>query len=185
MRTSKEFREATDPSALKALGALRRMAISLTARALWQLAGFKLPDGGQEAFNAEPFTGIGIAARPPANGAPEAIVVMIGGARSPAIIAVRDEKTRAAIAGALAQDETATFNSKSIFVHKADGTMEARSANGTPAELSHNADLAKLVSILSGVTGGVGAGDAAIAALQTYLGTHLNFPVGTTKLKGE
>jgi hypothetical protein len=55
-------------------------------------------------------------------------------------------------------------------------------ASATP--LAFNADLAQLVSILGGVTPGPGSGDAAIAALQSYLGTHLGFPAGTLKAKG-
>lgn len=123
MKTLAEFARAIDPDRVGAFGAVRRMAITLTAKALWQLAGFVI-DGKTEVVKAEPFTGIGIAARPPASGKPEAIVIMVGDANNPMVIAVRDEKTRAAIAGALAADETMLFNSKA-FVHvKASGKVE-------------------------------------------------------------
>lgn len=128
MKSLKELGRAVDPDRISAFGAVRRMAITLTAKALWQLAGFVI-DGRTEVVKAEPFTGIGIAARPPSSGKPEAIVIMVGDATNPMVIAVRDEKTRAAIAGALAADETMLFNS-TAFVHvKATGKVEV----GTPA----------------------------------------------------
>ncbi len=185
MRTAKELAEATDPIILRGLGAIRRMAISLTARALWQLVGFRLPDGSNELLEAEPFTGIGIASRPPANSKPEAIVVMVGGAKSPAIIAVRDEKTRKAIAGALIEDETMLFNSQALVYMKADGTIEARSAAGVAVSLCTKADAQQIRDDVhhhehAYIAPGSGGGPA-----TTTGGPTVTAPVGTTKLKGE
>lgn len=130
MRTSRDFAQDTDPVTLQLRGMVRRMAITLTTKALWQLAGYLLPDGTQETLTAEPFVGIGIYARPPSSTQPQAIVVMVGGAKAPAIIAVRDEATRAAVAGAIAQDETMLFNSTTCAHVTADGHVDLRAAAG-------------------------------------------------------
>jgi phage gp45-like len=136
MRSVKQLREQTKPAVVHAAGAIRRMAIALTSKALWQLTGLRLLDNSTEVMTAEPFGGIGFHARPAASGKPEAIVLLVGdNATTPVVVAVRDEKTRQAIAGALAGDETAMFNSQAIVVCKADGTVEVRSKNGTAKKL--------------------------------------------------
>lgn len=120
----------TDPLLVRARGAIRRMAVTLTSQVLWQLAGFRMPDQSREAFNAEVFGGIGIYARPPDSTQPEAIVLMVGDAKAPAIVAVRDEATRAAVAGALKADETMVFNSEVCMHATADGHVDLRAASG-------------------------------------------------------
>lgn len=186
MRSLKELAQVLDPETLRRTGSLRRLAISLTAKALWQLIGFRAPDGSKETMSVEPFTGIGIYARPPASSKSEAIVLMIGDAGTPVIVAARDEKTRAAIAGALLEDETATFNSQSIFVHKADGTMEARSAAGVAQSLATNAALTALKNAIVNWTPVANDGGAALKVALTALFTGPPvWPAGTTKLKGE
>ena len=186
--------EATDPAILRGFGALRRMAITVTAKALWQLTGFKQPDGTIETMKAEPFTGIGLAARPPNGGRPEAIVVMVGGASSPMIIAVRDEKTRAAIAGALGVDETMLFNSKAVVYVKADGSIEARSAGGAAHALATKADIDALAAYVDkqfsspGHTHTVDVAHAVtLLTTQSAVGGSSATPAaaGTQKLKGE
>lgn len=147
MLTAREFAERFHPARLAAMGAIRRMAITLTgtltaAKAIWQLVGVRLPNGDLETQLAETFTGIGFYARPPATGKPEAIVIMVGqDAELPVVVGVRDEKTRAAIAGALKADETAAFNSIVILHMKADGTIEARSKNGVAVPLALKSDV--------------------------------------------
>lgn len=136
MISTKGLRDEQDPDKLHARGAIRRMVVSLTTKAIWQLAGFILGGGKRETMNAEPFGGIGFFARPPASGKPEAIVLMVGDdSRQPVVVAVRDEKTRQAIAGALAENETAMFNDAATVVIKSDGTIEARSKNGAAVPL--------------------------------------------------
>jgi phage gp45-like len=130
MRSKEVLLESTDPRWIKVAGMVRRMAISLTSKVLWQLVGFQLPDGSKEVSKAEAFTGIGFFARPPSSGSPEAIVVSVGDASAPMIVAVRDEKTRAAIVGALKVGESAVYNDKAIVYVKDDGTIEARTATG-------------------------------------------------------
>lgn len=124
----------TDPLLLQLKGLVRRMAITLTVKALWQLAGFRLPDGKTETRQVEPFTGIGFYSRPPSSGKPEAIAVMVGDSTSPAIVATRDEKTRSAVAGGLQEDETMLFNSQAVVHATATGEVHMRSANGVAAD---------------------------------------------------
>jgi hypothetical protein len=109
---------------------IRRMAISLTSKVLWQLAGFRLPDGSIEVTNAEAFTGIGFYARPPRSGVPEAIVASVVDATVPMIIAVRDEATRAKVAGGIGEDETAVFNSQAMMLLRNNGTIELGAGPG-------------------------------------------------------
>lgn len=192
MRSSDDFARDTDPLFLQLKGMIRRMAITLTTKALWQLAGFRMPDGSTETMTVEPFTGIGIYARPPSSTQPQAIVVMVGDAKSPAIIAVRDEQTRAAAIAAIAPngfapDETALFNSQATLYIKADGTLEARSVNGTAVALALKSDVDNLAAYVDGtstvpserlilsVSGAFASGAVGGAPPST----------GTKKLKGE
>jgi hypothetical protein len=130
MRTTQTLLESTDPRLIRIAGTVRRMAISLTSKVLWQLVGFRQLDGSIEVTNAEAFTGIGFYARPPRSAAPEAIVVSIVDATTPMIIAVRDEQTRANIAGGIEEDETAVFNSQAMLLLRRDGTIEVGAGPG-------------------------------------------------------
>ncbi|MGN6103738.1 MAG: hypothetical protein ACTHU0_01415 [Kofleriaceae bacterium] len=188
MRTVEELQHALDPRVARAAGAIRRMAVSLTARVLWQLVGFQIPGARgasqTETASAEPFLGIGFHARPPSSGKPEAIVLMVGDAQHPVVVAVRDEKTRAAVAGALAENETAMFNSRSVVHIKADGTIEARSAGGTAGPLALHASLVSLREAFQSWTPVTGDGGAALKTVLSDLFAR-EWPKGTTKLKGE
>lgn len=185
MRTTKELAHTTNPERVSAFGKIRRMAIRVTARALWQLVGYEI-DGEVEAPRAEAFTGIGIAARPPRSSKPEAIVVNVGDAKVPVIIAVRDEATRAAVAGGLVEDETAIFNSAALVYVKANGTIEARTKNGTAVALATKADLDALRSALTSAVVSLGAGGvASVVTAADALTAPDPWPKGTKKLKGE
>lgn len=185
MKTTERLREGLRKGAAHAAGQIRRVAITITSKALWQLSGFRQLDGSTETFSGEPFLGIGFHARPAASGKPEAIVLMPGDtASSPVVVAVRDEATRQAIANALAADETAIFNSKVIAIAKADGTFEVRSKTGIAVELATKADLAALKAAIAGAA--VVSNDGG-AALRTNILAALGgaWPAGTSKLKGE
>jgi len=186
MRSKEALLESTDPRWLKVAGMVRRMAISLTSKVLWQLVGYRLPDGSTEVTKAEAFTGIGFFARPPSSGDPEAIVMSVGDATVPVIVAVRDEKTRAAIVGALKIGETAMYTDKALVYVKDDGTIEARSGGGTAAALATKADLDALKGAFTNWTPAPSDGGAALKALLTKLfGDPPGWPVGTKTLKGE
>lgn len=177
MKSVSELMEAVDPARKRIAGAVRRMAITLTAKVLWQLTGYKI-DGQTETFSAEPFTGIGISARPPTASKPEAIVLMVGDAKNPTIIAVRDEQTRAKVAGALGVDETMLFNSKAVVHVKANETVEVRKPGGVAVALATKADVTALANFVQGLFVG-GSGSAVVPP-----GT-VPQPSGTTVLKGQ
>jgi phage gp45-like len=141
MKSVAELNTSLDPLRVAIRGMVRRMTVTLTSR-LWQLTGFTLLDGKPETFSAEAFTGIGFFARPPASGKPEAIVIMIGAdGDAPVITAVRDEKTRQAIAGALKADETAAFNSQVILHMTENGEIHGRAKNGVAVSLALKSDV--------------------------------------------
>lgn len=184
MRSKAELAEVTRAAVAAAAGAVRRMIVTRATSAIWQLAGFRMPNGSTETLRAEVFGGIGLFAIPPAGNKPEAIVIMVGpdDSKAPAIIAVRDEKTRAAIAGALEADETALFNSQAIVHLKADGTIEARSEGGVALPLATKADIDALTATFNAhfhtgvVVGGAFSGPPATPAAAA---------IGTTVVKGE
>lgn len=174
-------------AAVAAVGAIRRMAITLTAKALWQLTGFSLGDGNQETFNAEAFGGIGFYARPPASGKPEAIAVSVGGAKTMVIIGVRDEATRSSVAGSIDQDEAMMFGSQAVVYVKKDGTVEIRTPSGVAFPLALKSDVASLATTFNAHTHpfvGVTAGSPGTTA--TILPANVALPpTGTSVLKGQ
>jgi phage gp45-like len=137
-----ELSRITDPERRSSVGQLRRMVVKVTSRALWQLVGYKI-DAFVQTLAVEPFTGIGFFSRPPRDGKPEGIVAYVGGAQSPAVIALRDEKTRARVVGDIAEGETAVFSDGTV-VHLRAGTIEVRLANGTAVPLATLADVQAL-----------------------------------------
>jgi hypothetical protein len=183
-----ELAAAVGDEARRGLGAIRRMAITLTSEPFWQVLGHLLLDGTPETRDAAPFVGIGIAARPPTDGEPEAIVVFGGnGARSPIIAAARDEKTRRAlfaIAGELAADEVAIFNSGTLLHIKANGELHARAAAGTAEALALHRSLTDLKEAIENWTPVVNDGGAALKTILTAL-IATGWPFGTTKLHGQ
>lgn len=101
-----------------------------TAR--WQLLGQRGGAGGDEILsNVEAFPGIGFyAGLPSSGGKPEAIGVGVGGTRTTAIIAARDEATRQAVIGSLPMDSTAVFNTQGRRRDQPGRTVEIRLAGG-------------------------------------------------------
>lgn len=187
MRTKAELAEVTRAAVAAAAGAVRRMAVTMTgtataARAIWQLAGFKMPSGSVETVTAEVFGGIGVFSRPPSDGKPEAIVIMVADGKVPVAIAVRDEKTRQAIAAALLEDETMLYNSQAAIHVTAAGKVEARSKDGIAVPLMTLADGQAMHAELDGhahtytVEG---------SPFQTTFNPSVPPPIGTTVLKGE
>jgi phage gp45-like len=182
-----ELQRITDPVIRALIGAIRRMVVTVTSRALWQVTGYEI-DGTTETQQAEPFSGIGFYARPAASGKPEAIVVSAAGAKSPAIVATRDEKTRAAVAGGLAADEAIVFSSAAVVHVRANGTVEIRTPGGSAVPLATLADVQALreafnshvhVLTIAAAPGSGGTGTAAPTA------TPAPAPAGTTVLKGQ
>jgi phage gp45-like len=143
-----ELNAINDPQMRSLFGMIRRMAVSVTSKPLWQAVGYRIA-ANVETLVAEVFAGIGFYSRPPRNGKPEAIAVFVGGnTKSPAFVAMRDEKTRAAVAD-IAEDETAIFNSRAVVVVKADGTVEIRLASGVAVALATLADVQALWNFIT------------------------------------
>lgn len=163
-------------------GLVRRMVVKLSGktsgptRTLWQLLGVKVGES-EEVVEAEHFLGIGFYSRPGSTGKPEAIVVNVGGANAPAIVAVRDEKTRAAIAGAIKAGETMVFNAVAVIYLKDDGTIEIRSPGGAAQALAFQSQLVALRNHVNGLL--VGGSGSALNGLAPNVGA------GTTVVKGE
>jgi phage gp45-like len=183
-RTARDHARATDPLERKLRGLVRRFSVTATAAAsAWKLLGLRGLDGEDEAPTVELFQGVGYAARPPASGKPEAIVVNVGGARAPVIIAVRDEKTYAALRAAgieLAPGEVVIFGTAAggaVYL-RAGGKVEIRTAGGTAKALAFQEDLDALRDYIANtltlpVIGGGGgtAGPSASPAPPTSTGT--------------
>jgi len=182
-----DLNRVTDPDGRRVTGAIRRMAIKVTSQVLWQLIGYKV-GARTETRPAEPFTGIGFYSRPPANGKPEAIVVFAAGAKSPAVVATRDEKTRAAIAGGIAEGETIVYSGAAI-VYVRNNTVEIRLANGVAVPLATKADVDALIATFNAHTHLVAALPSTglpPPTIPTLLPTGLAAPsVGTSVLRGQ
>lgn len=185
--TPEEFAEQIGAFRREVAGIVRKMTIGAVSGASWQMIGHRLIDYGDlETSEVEVFSGIGFFSRPAGGGTAEAIMVEIGGANGPAVIATRDEATRALVDD-IAADETTLYNSLSRVQAKADGTIEARSHAGAASALAFEADFAAIVHILSTWVVVANDGGAALkAAINAYIGTKPGgWPFGTSKLKAE
>lgn len=190
--TPEEFSEAIGGFRRMVAGMLRRMRLGVTDGGIWQAIGHALLNSAErETAEIEAWQGIGIYSKPPAGGSSaEAIVAQLGGdgANAPAIIATRDEETRAAAFATsdIAPDETALFNSEVRLYLKADGTIEARTHAGVAVALAKNADLKAIVDILCNwIVVPMDGGAALQTAVQLVRTVDPGFPHGTQKLKGQ
>jgi phage gp45-like len=169
LRDEKKYRGPVSKGSLVVAQMIRRLAVKVTTRALWQLLGHD--DEVEDAV--EVFSGVGFYSRPPESGSPEVILVKVGGASShPVIIATRDERTRAAFTAIrdMAEDEAAIYNSSARVHVLADGTVVVDDGSGAVAlardDHKHS---------VSGLTAG---GDAVVGTLGTS-------DSNTTILKGK
>lgn len=180
-QTIKSLRDRAGQPANQLRNLVRHYVVTKAAGAVWKLLGLIDGDGNEEKEDAPIFPGIGVWARPPSSGKPEAVVNLIGASTgNPAIVAMRDEKTRAALdkaLGGIKAGETTTYGEKSVVYHKDDGTIEARSWTGTAVPLATKADVDNLRTWLIAHLHSGGGG-----------GTPTTTPpaaAGTKKLKGE
>lgn len=172
-----------DATAREHAGRIRRMCITRSNSALYQITGHTLLDGEPETRDAEVFAGVGFAAVPSDAedaGETEAIVAFVGGPGNPIIIAQRQERARQIVAADLKADETqlhgAIGTGGTIIRIKRDGTVEIRTAGGNAVALAKQADLQTLRNHVAGLLVG-GSGSAVVVC--PGVGT------GTTVLKGE
>lgn len=198
-RTSEDHAQETSSFRRFVRGMIRRVAVTLTQTAQWQVLGQRGGQGGDETIEVEPFTGIGFYSRPPSSGNPEAIAVAIGGNKAMAVVATRDEATRQKMVGDLGDGETAVYNDLAKLVVKNDGTVAALLPNGIAIPLALQLDLTILRAAISGAAISVGAGGAAtiVAACDTAATTACAglvpprapgtppWPIGTAVLKGQ
>lgn len=168
MRSTVDLARVTNPILRLVQSMARRMAIKLSSGTLWQVAGGRDAEGNTETHQVENFSGIGFYARPPSGGKPEAVVIWLGGHRSPTIVATRDEATRQAMA-AIGEDEAVVYNSKSMVLIKANGAIEVRSANGLAVPLATKIDLDILKAAIA--TAPIALGAAGAAGIATACDT--------------
>ncbi len=171
----------TSPSRRQFHGMIRRMAIRETARSLWVMLGHEKVN---EKPVAEPFTGIGIFARPPTGTRAEAIVASVSGAGHPAVIAVRDEDTRRVIAKAveLKADETVLYNSVVVVLCRATGQVEIRTPDGLVFPLALKSDVQEAVDKFNGhkhVCAGSGAPSGGPVGPDGATPVSMDDPTGT------
>lgn len=69
-----------------------------------------------------------------------------------------------------------------VVIHVSGGVGIKLGSSAASMKAATNDDLAQLVNILSTAGTGPGSGDAAIAALQSYLTGHASFPAGSSKV---
>lgn len=185
MMTAEDFANAIGEFRREMAGKIRRMVIGRSNGGIWQALGHALFDATKrEAPDVENYPGIGIFARPPDRQG-EAIVVQVGGPNNPAIIAARDEATRAKV-DAIAADETTIYNAEARVYLKHDGTIEARTHAGVAVKLCTLADAQAMRADLNNhshlyIPPGSGGG----APIATTGNPAVTAPVGTSKFKAE
>ena len=172
--------EATSPALIALRGMVRRMVVAKAGALLWDLLGVQVGTTAatRERPKAEAFYGIGIAALPAANGRPEAIVLNVGAAKAPVIVAARDAKTQQEVVPTLAAGDICVYSSGAIVHVRADGTVEIRTPNGVAKRLATVDDVNALAVFVNNLAVG-GTGSAVIPP------NTVPRPVGTQVLKGE
>lgn len=189
-RTSADLAAMNDPFARKVAGMIRKMIVLFTEGGRWELEGFRAL---KERVRAEVFQGVGIWARPPANAKITAVVVSVGDSDNPVVIAIRDERTRQAVAAAIADNETLLYNTLARVHVKADGTIHVRAHNGTAERLPTWADFNALLAWVKDQFDPItGHKHSALNVPPTALGTTSAgyvgsppAPTGTTVLKAQ
>jgi phage gp45-like len=184
LRDERFYTAPLSRAAVKGRTMLRRLAVKVTTKALWQLLGHD--DETEDAV--EVFSGIGFYSRPSDDGSPEVVLAKIGGSSDhPVIVATRDERTRQALEEArdLAKDESIVFNSLAFVRVKADGTIEAASAGGTAVALATKADVDALQVAIDTHTHTVPIIGAAGTTPTTTPLVGMPAAAGTAKFKGE
>lgn len=184
-RSAKSKARVGDPIELRLRNMVRRFAVTVTsAAAVWKVLGIRGLDGEDETVTAEVFQGVGFAARPSTTGSPEVIVVNVGGAKVPVIVASRDHKTLKAVLaelGELAAGDAVIYSPAAVVYVRANGTVEIKTPGGVAQKLATLADLEALRTAIQNTVIAPGDGGAALkAAILAAVWT-----TGTTVLKAE
>jgi phage gp45-like len=184
-RTAQQLARVGDPLEVRLKNLIRRKLITATRGALWKLLGIRGLEGDETGL-VEVFSGIGISARPPASGKPEAIVVNVGGAKAPVIVATRDKATLDAVLDQLGELEvgsTLVFSGTAVIYVRANGTVEIRTPGGVAVPLATKADVDAIRNALDGHTHTYLPGTG--TATTTTLNPSVPAPTGTTVLKAQ
>lgn len=191
-----ENRDRTGPLAVLLSGLVRRVVVKLTTAAnFWQLLGFVGAYGEEEVIGGgadggvEPFQGVGFTSRPKAGAQAEAVAVAIGGEPgNTVVIASRDKANEPA----LEEDETATWNSLTLVIHKKNGTIELRTRSGAAVALATKADVDAIASFLrthfdtaAGHTHSAAGAGPPVAGTGSGTGFSVPTAAGTQKVKAE
>ena len=148
-----DFGKESAPWWRSLFGMVRRVRVRFTEGTLWQFSGIP-----KETIKSEIFTGIGVYARPAGDANAEAILVQIGGPKSFAVVALRDEPTRQLIAGDVQPGETMIYTDKACVYIKDDGTIEIRTKDGTAKRIATTDDVDQIAEWLEArPLGGSGA----------------------------
>lgn len=133
-RDAKDFALETSKTIRDLKGAVRRLVVQFTDGALWQMLAATNVAGDDDVVSVEVFQGIGIYARPPADGRADGIGVQVGGSKHLVAVGLRDQATLKAVEAALgrevAQGETLIFTPKICVFLTEDGHVEI----GRPGE---------------------------------------------------
>ena len=127
----------------------------------------------------------------------EAVVVNVGDSDAPIVIALRDERTRAAVAAAIAADTTILHNSVVGVRLTPEGLIELRSHGGTAGRLATLDDLEELRTYVRNQFSNAGGHTHTVAggtttAIVTVAGPGVTppsveppTPTGTTTVRAE
>jgi hypothetical protein len=184
--SAKEHARKTDPLELKFRNLVRRYVVTAARGAFWKILGVRLPDGN-ETNTIELFSGIGFYATPPASGKPEVIVVNVGNAKAPVIVATRDWKTLKAVLAQLGEVDagsTIVHNGAAVLYMRPNGTVEIRTPGGTAKRLATVDDVQAVRDDLH-LHEHLYVPPGGPPAVTTTGGPAVTAPVGTTVLKGE
>jgi hypothetical protein len=194
--STESVRNRTSPTMRDALGLVRRMAVTLTDGAFWQVIGHLLMDGvTREPRTVEPWQGIGFSARPAPGSNAEGVMVNIGGAQNPALVATRDEDLRRKVfppSRPQEQDNTAMYNTVVVAQCTKTGLFTATTPGGTPHGLALKSELENLRAfvmqqfVVAGHTHVVSGGaTTTVAAIVTPVVAPVSAYPGTVVLQGE
>lgn len=186
-RSTADHAEANKPRNRTLAGLVRRMVVTLARGGRWQLRGFKAL--GEVANDVEVFQGIGIFARPPDPSSPakatvEAVVLNLGDSDAPIVVAVRDARTQAAVAAALAADTTILYNSVVGVRLTPAGLLELRGHAGVATPPALLSDLTQLAAIIAAIPiNGTPAIEAVLTIIRTAFAAWA--PVGASRVRVE
>ncbi len=157
---------------------LRRMALAASDALKWIATGYEDGEGNLEENEAEVFSGIGFYSRPHGDDRAEVLLLNVEGeANHPVIIATRSQDGIKRL-GTINADETVIFTSQAEVRILNDGTIHARSIDGTAAPVATLADIQALITTFNahlhtGVTTGMASSGPPASPASSASGTQI------------